>query len=125
MKYTTKTVIGTISTLMIVGMITSFVASSETYFFGQKKSEARVTLRAVKKSVSPTYAQASLLTSDRASTAVVRTAKKPRVAAAPRSCTDQNLYTYTGADNGSLLYGMCIPCPMNKFNTQEKSCSQN
>ncbi len=139
MKYTTKTVIGTVSMLMIVGMITSFVSSSETYFFGQKNVAGKVALRPVRNRSTAQNLQASILTSDvgiQATAAVeaapdakvssVRLQKTtPKVQPAPRSCSEQNLYTYLGQDNGSLLYGMCIPCPMNKFNVQQKVCTQN
>lgn len=43
---------------------------------------------------------------------------------APVSCEGQDQFTYTGSDNGNLLYGSCIPCAMNKFNVQSKTCSK-
>ncbi len=131
MKYTTKTVVGTISALMIVGMITSFVSSSETYFFGQKSLDGTISLRAVPHRSIAQDLQTSVLTTESIDTAAPRERKLPRVPtprttqSAPRSCSEQNLYTYTGADNGSLLYGMCIPCPMTAFDVQKKTCTLN
>ncbi len=133
MKHTTKIVIGTVTSLMVVGMITSFAVSSQTYFFGQKNIDSKVALRPVANRSIASELQTSILTNDNSTnlassdqkslpTEERQTMRKREVA--PKTCSEQNLYTYLGNDNGSLLYGMCIPCPMNKFNVQQKVCAQ-
>lgn len=126
-KPTTKTVIGTISTLMVLGMIVSFVNGTETYYHGREVSlRTRVPVRSSIKSEA-SYMQASILsagTEKKITVPKVQPIKARQTVAPmiPLSCEAQHLYTYTGKDQNGVFVGSCIPCEMNKFNVQTKAC---
>ncbi|MBP9717763.1 hypothetical protein KBD59_00495 [Candidatus Gracilibacteria bacterium] len=40
------------------------------------------------------------------------------------SCESKGLFTYTGEDVPGMLYGTCIPCEMNNFITQSRTCKK-
>lgn len=136
-KPTTKTVVATVSTLMAIGMIVSFVNGTDTYYRGHEVARRpRVQTRTATTVPTANYFQTSVLSAGterktQKSNNNEQTNSKiqlpkieiPVAPMIPMSCQEQHLYTYTGKDSNGVFFGSCIPCEMNKFNVQTKSCS--